>query len=396
MKTSRAQVWMENLGEWTWPGTAAAGGAAAVEALPPAWVPAFPPRLDRGAGAADAPAGTHSRRRALAPRLAWAAVLSALAVLCAALALNGPRSVEHSLGLRTADGIPAAVVTPADAAAARSIAERSQPLPTITPVSHDAAGSSIDAASYSSVALHGRGSFLVYLPPGYASTTRHYPVLYLLHGNNQLAGAFLQIGLQGELDSLIARHAIPPLIAVMIQGGRGANNWRSYGGRDYESYVLEVQALVDRVLPTVPNRAGRAIAGDSMGGYGAMNVALAHPYRFGAVESWLGFFNGLEGEVHADRHLLSRIGLRAFVYGGSEDTIADPSENAPFASALRAAGADAHSAVYPGEHSLETIHAHLPHMLLFAGHALSHGAGSSRPRSQARATGVRAPGRGAT
>ncbi len=38
-----------------------------------------------------------------------------------------------------------------------------------------------------------------------------------------------------------------------------------------------------------------------MGGYGAMNIALGNPYRFGTVESWLGFFNGLGGEVHADR-----------------------------------------------------------------------------------------------
>jgi len=49
-----------------------------------------------------------------------------------------------------------------------------------------------------------------------ASAAQRYPVLYLLHGNSQSAHAFLEIGLQGELDALIARHAIPPLIAVMI------------------------------------------------------------------------------------------------------------------------------------------------------------------------------------
>jgi S-formylglutathione hydrolase FrmB len=196
-------------------------------------------------------------------------------------------------------------------------------------------------------------------------------VLYLLHGNNQLASAFLQIGLQSELDRLIARHEIPPIIAVMIQGGRGANNWRDSGAEKYESYVLEVQELVDRTLPTVAARNARAIAGDSMGGYGAMNVALSHPERFTAVESWLGFFNGLQDELHADRPLLKRLGLRAFVYGASSDTIADPSENAPFAAELRAAGARADSAVYGGGHSLETIEAHLPGMLAFAGRALA-------------------------
>ena len=163
------------------------------------------------------------------------------------------------------------------------------------------------------------------------------------------------------------------------KGGRGANNWRQFAGEDYEGYVLEVQKLVDRTLPTVADRGARAIAGDSMGGYGAMNVVLSHPERFAAVESWLGFFNGLDDELRADRPLLERLGLRAFVYGGASDTIADPAENAPFAAELRAAGARAHSAVYAGGHSLETLEAHLPSMLAFAGRALAQ-----TPRSRAR------------
>ena len=40
-----------------------------------------------------------------------------------------------------------------------------------------------------------------------------------------------------------------------------------------------------------------------------MNVALANPYRFGVVESWLSFFNGLEGDLHADRPVIARLGL---------------------------------------------------------------------------------------
>ena len=166
----------------------------------------------------------------------------------------------------------------------------------------------------------------------------------------------------------------------MIQGGPGSNNWRNKGSRHYESYILEVQQLIDRTLPTVPARDARAVVGDSMGGYGAMNVALAHPYRFGVVESWLSFFNGLEGVLHVDRPIISRLGLHAFIYGGEQDHIANPDEDLPFASALRAAGADATGAIYPGEHSLETIEAHLEHMLVFAGRALR----APQPQPQAR------------
>ena len=102
-----------------------------------------------------------------------------------------------------------------------------------------------------------------------------------------------------------------------------------------------------------------------------MNVALANPYRFGVVESWLSFFDGLSRDLQADKPILRRLGLKAFVYGGEQDHIANPLEDAPFAAELRAAGADAKSATYPGEHSLQTLEAHLSNMLTFAGRSLS-------------------------
>ena len=185
-------------------------------------------------------------------------------------------------------------------------------------------------------------------------------MLYLLHGNSQPATAFLQIGLQDELDRLIARHAIPPMIAVMIQGGEGANNWRDLGGRDYESYVLEVQELVDRMLPTIADARARAIAGDSMGGYGAMNVALGNPQRFGVVESWLGFFNGLEGQLRADRAAdLARSACTPSSTAAPRTRSPTQPRTRRSPPQLRAAGARAHSAVYPGEHAMETLQAHL-------------------------------------
>ena len=379
-KTSRTQVWMDSLGEWSWPGRA----AEAVEALPPAWVPAFPPRLQPSTAGVPAPQGGE-RSRAGARTLLAGALLSALAALCVAIALSGPAALERTLGIAA----PAPV---AEALLARA-APATPPLPTLRNSSHDAAGSSIDSASYSSAALHGQGSFDVYLPPGYAATAARYPVIYLLHGNSQPASAFLQIGLQGQLDRLIAQHRVPPLIAVMIQGGPGANNWRDQGSHRYESYVLEVQQLIDRMLPTVATRATRAIVGDSMGGYGAMNLALGHPQRFAVVESWLGFFNGLEGELRAASPVIAREGLHAFLYGGESDSIADPSENAPFAARLRAAGASAHAAVYAGGHSMETLQAHLAHMLRFAGEALASGAVAPAPVHPPAAT-TQTPGAG--
>jgi enterochelin esterase-like enzyme len=357
-RAQRPHVWLDGLGDWSWPGQ----GGAVAEVLPPPWVPALPPRPRPAATAQPATPATWQRERARL--LLIGVLLSALASVCVALALRGQLGLERVAQLWGSRG---------SAPVVRTVSGGSplQALPTLTPVSEDGAGSSIDTASYSSAALSGAtGSFLVYLPPGYATTTQRYPVLYLLTGNTQSDSAFLQIGIQGELDYLIAHHAIPPLIAVMIQGGPGGNNWRNAGPLRYESYVLEVQRMIDRMLPTIPARDARAIAGDSMGGYGAMKVAVSNPYRFGVVESWIGFFNGLEAQARADGPVFKRLGLHAFVYGGESDHIANPEEDPWFAGVLRASGADAHSAVYPGEHSLQTVQANLAGQLVYAGRAL--------------------------
>src|SRR4051794_32013232 len=200
---TRPHLWMDTMGDWSWPGQ---GAAAAAEALPPSWVPAFPPRREP----VTAPAPAAGRRRAR--RLLLGVLLSSLAAVCGGLAAQGQLNPSALLRLGSR---PAG----ADSRAPRSPSPTLPPPPTLTALSTDAAGSSIDRAEYASAALRRRGSFYVYLPPGYATTPRHSPVLSLLHGNSQPATAFLDLGLQEELDRQIARKDFPPMIAVMIQGG---------------------------------------------------------------------------------------------------------------------------------------------------------------------------------
>jgi enterochelin esterase-like enzyme len=377
INVSRTQLWLESLGDWAWPGR-----AAEALPLPPSWVPAFPPRLEPvlpSSSRSAWPAGVAPRR------LLLAVLLSALAAVCSALALQGLGGLEGVLGHQPPGGSTPAVGSAVSSRAAEP------PLPMLVSVSQDGAGSSIDRVSFRSAALSGAGSFLVYLPPGYASTTRRYPVLYLLHGRDGHAPSFLEIGIERALDRLIAHKAIAPMIAVMIQDRSGLNNWRNMGNRHSETYVVEVQEMIDRMLPTIATRAGRAIAGSSMGGFGAMHVALANPYRFAVVESWLGFFNNLDGELRADRPVLSRLGLHAFLYGAVADPVAEPAEDTAFAAELRAAGAQAESAIYPGGHSLGKTRAHLEAMLLFAGRSLREA--QQRAAAEARHSGLRAPAR---
>lgn len=363
MTASRSQPWLESLGDWAWPGR-----TAAAEALlaPPPWVAVTPPRLVPAAACLEHADSRPARVRPTRRALLLAVLLGMLAAVCCALALKGSLTLEGILGTPRAGPTDPSATLGAGAAAAAGAAAS---LPALVPISRDNAGSEIDRVSFSSSALAGAGSFLVYLPPGYTNVHR-YPVLYLLHGQDGHATAFLEVGVQHSLDGLIERGAVPPMIAVMIQDRSTLNNWQDIGRHHSATYVIEVQELVDRMLPTMATRAGRAIAGSSKGGFGAMHVALANPYRFAVVESWLGYFNNLDGELRADRPILSRLGLHAFLYGAVGDLAAEPAEDPRFAAELREAGAQAESAIYPGNHSLTTVAEHLESVLLFAGRSL--------------------------
>jgi len=371
--------WLEGTPDWAWPGL-----QPAVEVGPAAWVPVLPARVELPAARVARPRPRTLPRPLRLARLALLlAVAAATFLVSSGVASSGgasrvatvPEPLRLDAALVSPFVSPAVALANQVARAAPALATLRVALPAPVVVSTDAAGSAIASITYPSAALGWRDRYLVYLPPGYrASAPRRYPVLYLLHGDKQPASSFLRLGLEPTLDRLIGTHRIAPLIAVMLQAGALPNDWQdsaSPGGPRYNAYVGEVQRLTDRVLRTIPARASRAIAGYSMGGFGAMNVALAQLRNYSVVESWEGFFANLSGELAADRPLLRRLPLHAFVYGGSSDTVAGFTQDAPWAAALRAAGADASSAVYPGGHTFVPLELHLSQMLSFAGRALA-------------------------
>ena len=151
-----------------------------------------------------------------------------------------------------------------------------------------------------SPALGGRRQeVVVYLPPGYdASPTRRYPVLYLLHGSPGTPHAFLHELRMGVLDDeYTALRRAQPLILVMPFGSTGqftdeewANGYRAKQGWE-TFFARDVVRAVDSRFRTVGSGAGRALAGLSEGGYGALNIGLHHPGEFGVLESWSGYAN---------------------------------------------------------------------------------------------------------
>ena len=122
---------------------------------------------------------------------------------------------------------------------------------------------------------------LVRRPPG----GRPAPVLYLLHGMGRDELTYL---LKAGLDATPA-DILDAFWIVMPEGRRG---WYLDSPEQpascYESHLLELMDWVERRWPVRRDRAGRAIGGFSMGGFGAFRLAARHPERFCAVSSIIG------------------------------------------------------------------------------------------------------------
>ncbi len=106
-----------------------------------------------------------------------------------------------------------------------------------------------------------------------------FPVLYLLHGLSDDHTVWLR---RTSLERALAE---VPLIVVTPDGHRSfyCNDPRP-GGCAYESHIVsDVVGFADRTFPTIPQRGARAVAGLSMGGYGAVMLALRHPEMFAAA-----------------------------------------------------------------------------------------------------------------
>lgn len=135
----------------------------------------------------------------------------------------------------------------------------------------------------------------VYLPPGYdAAVGRRYPVVVLLHAFGAHSGDWLGTdrGYEGldvaqALDSLINSGEVGELIVAMPDAHTAlGGSWytSSPATGDWERFIVEdLVAHVDRRYRTRARPEHRGIAGQSMGAYGALRIALRHPGAFGAV-----------------------------------------------------------------------------------------------------------------
>lgn len=120
----------------------------------------------------------------------------------------------------------------------------------------------------------------ILLPPSYDSSTDRHPVLYFLHG---YGGDHLS-WVRSRLKDLAAEKS---WILVFPNGGTGFFI-NSKQGRYEDFFITELVPYIDQTYRTTATQAGRAIAGISMGGYGAWRLALASPQTFSSACSMSG------------------------------------------------------------------------------------------------------------
>ena len=127
--------------------------------------------------------------------------------------------------------------------------------------------------------------YSVYLPFDYKTSNRNYPILYLLHGLGDDDSGWVQFGEIGfYADKAIANGETTPMVIIMPDGLRSFYINSADGNLKYEDYFLkELMPAVENLYRIRKTRDYRAIAGLSMGGYGAFNYALKHPELFCAA-----------------------------------------------------------------------------------------------------------------
>lgn len=124
--------------------------------------------------------------------------------------------------------------------------------------------------------------YSIYLPPDYDKTNRRYPVLYLLHGYSDDETGWTQFGeVKGIADRQIQKGEMTEMIIVMPDGGVTFFVNSADGKVKYEDFfVNEFIQHVDATYRTRTERRYRGVAGLSMGGHGALIMALKHPDLF--------------------------------------------------------------------------------------------------------------------
>jgi S-formylglutathione hydrolase FrmB len=145
----------------------------------------------------------------------------------------------------------------------------------------------VECRSMQSKLLNHRIQYCVLLPPSYDSDkARRYPAVYFLHGLGQNEQAMIDSGGWNLTQDMWEQTQIGEFLIVAPDGDRSFFINSRDGKHPYEDFfVEELLPFIDAHYRTKEGRRNRGIAGVSMGGYGALHLALRHPDLFGSVSA---------------------------------------------------------------------------------------------------------------
>jgi S-formylglutathione hydrolase FrmB len=146
-------------------------------------------------------------------------------------------------------------------------------------------GKIIEQQSIKSTILSKDVKYSIYLPPNYENATQLYPVVYLLHGYGGNNNSWIKTGNVNEYaDKAIANNTIPAVIIVMPNAD-SSFYINAYNHKiNYEDFFInEFIPAIEKTYRVKAEKKYRAIAGLSMGGYGALLYTLKYPNIFSAA-----------------------------------------------------------------------------------------------------------------
>ncbi len=149
-------------------------------------------------------------------------------------------------------------------------------------------GSVVEFQSFESQSLAASAYYSIYLPPSFfRESTRTYPVVYFLHGlnNDRTSWTVSRYGnIHQKVEEMILDGDVPEFLMVHPDGGNSFYCNYADGGSNYEDFVTrELVAHIEERYRARQDRKSRAIGGTSMGGYGALKIAMKFSDRYAST-----------------------------------------------------------------------------------------------------------------
>jgi S-formylglutathione hydrolase FrmB len=268
-----------------------------------------------------------------------------------------------------------------------------------------AASSRVECNRVPSEILRHAVPYCIILPPSFdANPSRHFSVLYFLHGLGDNEQSFIHTGAWNLTEDMRERGEVREFL-IATPGGDASFYINSEDGKvRYEDFLLqEFFPFIEKRYRVAPGRGHRAIAGISMGGYGALHLAFRHPQLFisvGAHSAALieklpvylgsapnsprarllsGVFGSPPDPLFWDRNsplTLGRTadlaGLKVYFDCGDQDDYGFDAGNAALDKILTSRHIPHEYHLYPGRHDPNYFAEHLPATLQFASRAFTN------------------------